>query len=191
MKTYLISDSKQKEDVLTRAGYDFKVIPEINNIDLSGKIFDKELLNDVAKDILNDSLKEYSENHRIEDSSIVVSSVKVVAFENKILGKPKDRDEAYRMLKMLSGNKHLVLSSLCVLHKGEYYIQNEETEIFFYKLDDEIIYRYIDNVKPFDKCGSYDIQDEYFDFDENFVGSYNNVVGFPLGSFIKIINDLF
>lgn len=190
VKVYLVSNSKQKEDVLTIAGYGFKVIPEINNIDLSGKTFDKELLNDTAKDILNDSLKDYSENHKIDDSSILVSCVNVVVFEDMILGKPKDRDEAYRMLKMLSGNKHLVLSSLCVLYKGEYYTQNEETEVYFYELSDDEIYRYIDNVKPYDKCGSYDIQDEYFDFDENFVGSYTNVAGFPLGTFIKVMISL-
>lgn len=190
VKVYLVSNSKQKEDVLTRAGYDFKVIPEINNIDLSGKTFDKELLNDTAKDILNDSLKDYSENHKIDDSSILVSCVNVVEFKDMILGKPKDRDEAYRMLKMLSGNKHLVLSSLCVLYKGEYYTQNEETEVYFYELSDDEIYRYVDNVKPYDKCGSYDIQDEYFDFDENFVGSYTNVAGFPLGTFIKVMISL-
>lgn len=190
VKIYLVSNSKQKDDVLTRAGYDFKIIPEINNIDLSGKKFGNELLNDTAKDILNNSLKKYSENHKLDDSSIVVSCVKVVSFEDKILGKPKDRDEAYRMLKMLSGNKHIVSSSICVLYKGEFYTQNEETEVYFYELSDDEIYRYIDNVKPYDKCGSYDIQDEFFDFDENYVGSYTNVAGFPLGIFIKVINKL-
>lgn len=187
VKIYLISDNKQKEDVLSRAGYNFEVINEMNNIDLSGKTFDKELLNVAAKDILNDSLKEYNKNHNIENPSMIVSSVKTVVFEDKILGKPKDRDEAYRMLKMLSGKKHLVLSSLCVFYNGEYYIQNEGTEVYFYRLSDDVIYRYIDNAEPYDKCGGYDIQDEYFDFDENYVGSYNNMVGFPLESFIKII----
>ena len=189
VKIYLISDSKQKEDVLSRAGYNFEVINEINNIDLSGKTFDKELLNAAAKDILNDSLKEYNKNHNIENPSMIVSSVKAVVFEDKILGKPKDRDEAYHMLKMLSGKKHIVSSSLCVLYNGEYYIQNEETEVYFYKLSDDVIYRYIDNDKPYDKCGGYDIQDEYFDFDENYVGSYNNLTGFPLRSFINIITE--
>ena len=189
VKIYLISDSKQNEDVLNRAGYNFEVIDEMNNIDLSGKIFDKELLNAAAKDILNDSLKEYNKNHNIENPSMIVSSVKAVVFEDKILGKPKDRDEAYHMLKMLSGKKHIVSSSLCVLYNGKYYIHNEETEVYFYNLSDDVIYRYIDNAKPYDKCGGYDIQDEYFDFDENYVGSYNNLTGFPLGSFIKIIAD--
>lgn len=189
VKIYLISDSKQKEDVLSRAGYNFEVINEMNNIDLSGKTFDKELLNAAAKDILNDSLKEYNKNHNIENPSMIVSSVKAVAFEDKILGKPKDRDEAYHMLKMLSGKKHIVSSSLCVLYNGKYYIQNEETEVYFYKLGDDVLYRYIDNAKPYDKCGGYDIQDEYFDFDENYVGSYNNLTGFPLGSFIKVITE--
>ncbi len=173
-------------NIIDRIGFDYKIINEIGNEDLTDKVFDKALLNELAMKINAESKRAI----QIDNDTVVVSNVRAVVFENKILGKGKDRDGAYKMLKMLSGKKYLVVSSMCIYYNGEYHIRNEETEIFFRNLSDEEIYRYIDGAKPFNKYGSYDIQDEFFDFEDNYIGTYNNVAGFPLNILIDTLNQL-
>lgn len=187
-------------NIVDRIGFDYQIIDEVGNEDLIDKIYDKALLDDLAKRINIESLNKYFGNEladacmvnpkKPQYKLVVVSNVRAVVFENKILGKAKNREEAYKMLKMLSGKRHLVVSSMCVYYNGKYNIKNEETEVFFRNLSDEEIYRYIDGAKPFDKYGGYDIQDEFFDFEDNYIGTYNNVAGFPLNILIDILNEL-
>ena len=187
-------------NIVDRIGFDYEIIDEVGAKELTDKTYNKELLDNLAKEINIESSRQHFGKEASNESEInckksqcefvVVSNVRAVVFENKILGKAKNREEAYKMLKMLSGKKHLVVSSMCVYYKGKYHIRNEETEVFFRNLSDEEIYRYIDGAKPFDKYGGYDIQDEFFDFEDNYIGTYNNVAGFPLNILIDILNEL-
>lgn len=194
VKLYIATsnDVENITNIVDKIGFDYEIISEIGNEDLTDKIYNKELLNNLAKKINIESMnKSVSGSNALNSNElVVVSNARVVVFENKILGKAENREKAYEMLKMLSGKKHLVLSSMCVYYNGEYHIKNEETEMFFRNLSDEEIYRYIDGAKPFDKYGSYDIQDEFFDFEDNYIGTYNNVAGFPLNILIDILNEL-
>lgn len=111
----------------------------------------------------------------------------IVVFQNKILHKPKDRDEAIEILSILSGNKHSVFSGagLWTPEDGLDFFY-EETEIVFKDLSKKMIELYIDRHNPYDKAGSYGIQDEGSPVAER-IGSYTNVMGFPLRSFLQRI----
>ena len=110
--------------------------------------------------------------------ALVIGADTVVAFEGKILGKPADREDAVRTLRMLSGQEHEVFTGWCILAPGAKKSGSVRTAVRFRDLDEGFIREYADSGKPLDKAGSYGIQD-----DERLVakysGSFTNVVGFP------------
>ena len=113
----------------------------------------------------------------------VLGSDTVVAFEGKVLGKPKDEAEAFSMLSLLSGNTHQVYTGVCILYPkkdgGRYaFIEADCTEVVFEKLSKEQILAYIATGSPMDKAGAYGIQDG--GLVKEIKGSFSNVVGLPL-----------
>ena len=154
----------------------------------------KNYLFDILREKINFAYNEIKnknmDNKSNADNYIIVCAAKTLTFNGKMIGAAKNRDEAYNMLRALSGKKHEVISAIGVFCKNECYKKLSSSEMFFYNLTDEEIYRYIDNVKPYDKLGAYDMQDPYFDFDENLIGNYTTALGFPFQQFMKILNDL-
>ena len=101
---------------------------------------------------------------------------------------PKDRDDAFRTLKRLSGRTHFVITGVCVRNKYKKIINYDKTEVKFNVLSDEFIRIYVDSGSPLDKAGSYGIQDgglvkEYY-------GSYSNVVGMPVSLVKKMLEEV-
>lgn len=184
---YYATESIDNVEILNKMGYKINVVNQFGFKDLTDLEYKEELVNDLSKEILVQSIKEYKKNHIINNNDIFVSSAKVVIFDNKILGKPKDRLEAYSILKMLSNQKHNVSSSISVYHNGEVFTKNDNCELYFRNLSDEEIYRYIDNIKPFSEYGAYNVKDKYFDFEDTFIGDFNTVIGFPLKKFLEIL----
>lgn len=127
------------------------------------------------------------------DTSIVIGADTVVALEGKIFGKPHDKQDAENMLKALSGNKHSVYTGVTVMQKSENKIVSfcEKTDVYFFKLDDEDIKRYVLTGEPMDKAGSYGIQEKGALFVEKICGDYNNVVGLPIARLAKILKNEF
>lgn len=123
-------------------------------------------------------------------TTIIVSCDTVVVNDGVIIGKPKDKDDAMRILKSLSGSKHRVISAVCICKGNKYHVKSDTTYVKFRKLSDEEIENYINERKPYDKAGSYGIQDEKFDFVESIEGSMDNVVGFPIEVFKEMIAGL-
>jgi len=117
----------------------------------------------------------------INNDELIITADTVVLTDNTILGKPKDRQEAYNMLKSLSGKAHKVISGVCLKTSENKHSFSSTTEVYFKDLTDDEIYYYIDNYKPFDKAGAYGIQ-EWIGFIgvERIDGSYFNVVGLPI-----------
>lgn len=116
--------------------------------------------------------------------SVVLSADTVVYSDEsqKIFGKPADTDEAYAMLRQLSGRAHRVITGV-VLHdieSGHSVTFAESTDVFFRDLSDDEIYTYIRTYRPFDKAGAYGIQDGACVFVEKIAGDYFNVVGLPV-----------
>lgn len=117
----------------------------------------------------------------LTDNEIVITSDTIVWHENKALGKPKDYNDAFAILRSLSGKTHEVITSVCIKNAGNSDVFNETTRVTFNTLSDEEITYYLDNYKPFDKAGAYGIQ-EWIGLVAiaRIEGSYANVVGLPV-----------
>ena len=114
-------------------------------------------------------------------NEILIAADTVVIIENNILNKPADHKEAFEMLKMLSGNKHEVITGVCLLSSDKKVLFSDLTEVYFKQLSDEEINFYIEKFKPFDKAGSYGAQEWMGMIGvEKIIGSYFNVMGLPV-----------
>ena len=116
----------------------------------------------------------------IKNGELLITSDTIVSNDNNILTKPRDKTEAFKMLNSLSGRTHKVITSVCLYSINKKVVFSEETTVRFSELDDEIISHYIEEYNPFDKAGSYGIQ-EWIGLIgiEEIKGSYTNVVGLP------------
>lgn len=110
---------------------------------------------------------------------IVIAADTVVEAGGKILGKPKSRDDAKRMLRMLSGTHHTVYTGVTVENHGEYYTDVSSSDVYMHEIKDEEIDAYIKTGEPFDKAGSYGIQTLGGIFVDRIYGDYFNVTGMP------------
>ena len=111
---------------------------------------------------------------------IVLTADTIVCVNNQILGKPENEAHAIEMLQTLSGRMHEVITGVCLLYKHRYHSFYDVSEVFFGELSDEEIISYVHAYKPFDKAGSYGIQERVGLIGiERINGSYTNVVGLP------------
>ncbi len=113
----------------------------------------------------------------------VIAADTVVVLENEVLGKPKDKADAGRMLEKLSGKKHKVITGVSVFIKDFCFSFYEETEVEFYPLNEDEIKWYVETEEPLDKAGAYGIQGYGKIFVKSINGDYFNVVGFPVAKF--------
>ena len=110
----------------------------------------------------------------------VIGSDTMVAVDGKLLGKPADREDELRMLRMLSGRDHQVMTGLTVLRGSRVLSHTEVTHIHFRNLSEREIRRYVATGEPMDKAGSYAIQGGAALFAEKMNGDYYNVMGLPV-----------
>ncbi len=176
----LASASPRRRELLERAGVNFEVIPASGE---ENRISDdpKEAVQQLARD------KAVSVMHTIEDSAdgtLVIGSDTVVVFENMILGKPHDIEDAVNTLKKLQGNTHQVYTGVSILEKKNgvwtEHTFYESTDVTFYPVSDEEIRAYVATGEPMDKAGSYGIQGIFGIYVRGICGDYNNVVGLPV-----------
>ncbi|KLO21215.1 MULTISPECIES: Maf family protein [unclassified Marinitoga] len=171
MKIVLGSSSPRRKEILSKLGLSFEI--RISNIE---EYSDRDNPIEYVKEL---SLKK-SKDIKIYENEILITADTIVAFEDKILGKPENKKDAYDILKMLSGQKHEVITGITFRTLSEIYTTYDITEVFFHKIPEEMIKYYIDNYLPLDKAGSYGIQDFGGVFVEKINGDYYNVMGLPL-----------
>ncbi len=173
-KIILASNSPRRKELLAGLGFDFEV-RVLKGVDESYP----ETLEacKVPEYIACEKARAYS----IGDDEIVITADTVVIVDDVILGKPHSRDEAHRMLRMLSGRKHSVVTGVCISDSSGQRCLSVKTDVEFKQLDDAEIYYYIDNYQPYDKAGAYGIQ-EWIGYVGvvSITGSYFNVMGFPV-----------
>lgn len=116
--------------------------------------------------------------HEAED--VVIAADTVVVCQGQVLGKPADEADAFRMLRLLSGRDHQVMTGMCVLYGQKVVTCTEVTDIHFRELSDREILAYIRTGEPMDKAGSYGIQGGAALFAEKMAGDYYNVMGLPV-----------
>ncbi|WP_024831952.1 Maf family protein [Ruminiclostridium josui] len=172
----LASSSPRRKDLLQQIKLPFEIIPseiDENINELTGTPAQKaeQLAYNKAKDVSN----------RIK-KGLVLGADTIVVIDNEILGKPKDSEDAFQMLKKLSGKEHEVITGICLLDLDNNIelIEHETTIVQFIELDDEKIRAYIKTGEAFDKAGSYAVQGLGSVLVKGINGCYSNVVGLPL-----------
>ncbi|MCD8411812.1 Maf family nucleotide pyrophosphatase [Tenacibaculum finnmarkense] len=127
----------------------------------------------------------------LTQTDLLITSDTIVWHNNKALGKPKDYNDAFKMLKNLSDNTHQVITSICISNKNFKKIFNDRTTVTFKKLSDDEVHYYIENFQPFDKAGAYGIQEWIGKVAITKIeGSYFNVMGFPIHKLYKELINL-
>lgn len=126
------------------------------------------------------------------DNELLITSDTIVVLKNKILGKPADRNDAIHMLKQISGNTHEVITGVCITGQRITHSFSSITKVSFSEITDHEIEYYIDTCKPFDKAGSYGIQEwiGYIGISK-IEGCYYNVMGLPLHDLYKALKQNF
>ena len=183
MEIILASGSQRRRELMSLMGLDFAVIPSgaDENIDKATEpsLYVRELARRKAEYV--------ALSHK---NACVVGADTVVVLNGEIIGKPKNTDDAYAILRKLSGKKHTVYTGIAVIYAGKEYVEYDATDVTFAELSDEDIYDYIATGDPMDKAGAYGIQGQFCVFIERIEGSYFNVIGLPVHKLHKILKTL-
>ena len=185
-KIVLASSSPRRRELLSELNIKFEIISPVFN----EKEFELKPESNSVEQLSLLKAKSISVNFSV--SALIISADTVVISDNKILGKPKDRQDAFNMLKELSGKTHSVITGIAVVdtETKKEYTSSATTFVTFNKLTDEDILNYIDTKKPFDKAGAYGIQELPDNFVEKIDGDFDNVVGLPTKILIKMLNSV-
>ncbi|TVQ10790.1 MAG: septum formation protein Maf [Bacteroidetes bacterium] len=128
---------------------------------------------------------------QLKEDSILITADTIVVKDNQILNKASDEQDAFRMLSILSGTYHNVITGVCLSTKGHRESFHETTRVYFHPLTDEEIHWYIRNFKPFDKAGAYGIQEWIGMIGvEKIEGCYYNVMGLPVAALFRNLKTL-
>ena len=171
----LASKSPRRQNLLKELGFEF----EIKTKEIE-EIYPPELQKEEVAVFLSE-LKASAFKQDLQKNDLVLTSDTIVCLADEIIGKPTDRSDAIKMLGKLSGNKHEVITAVTLLSKEKQHTFYDVTEVDFKDLSSEEIEYYIDKYEPFDKAGSYGIQEwiGYIGI-EKINGSYFNVMGLPV-----------
>lgn len=181
----LASASPRRQELLKDLDIDFKVVckhvEEIYPLHLKKE----QITNYLAK------LKAVPFKEDLKKNDVLITSDTIVWFNNKALGKPKSKEEAYQMLQSLIGTTHKVITSICVTTKEKQIVMYDTTKVSFKVLKQEELQYYINNYNPLDKAGGYGIQDWIGKIGiEKIEGSYFNVMGFPTHMVYKALLEI-
>ena len=193
MKSRLIlaSGSPRRKELLEQIGAKFEVLPakgeEVITSTVPAQVV-MELSAQKAEEVAGRYGEELGgENQSVskeEQAVVILGADTVVAYENKILGKPKNEEDAVRMLQMLSSHTHSVFTgvTLVIEKQGKKEKQSffAETKVTMYPMTEQQIHAYVATGEPMDKAGAYGIQGKCAVYIEKIVGDYNNVVGLPI-----------
>jgi septum formation protein len=177
-KLILASSSPRRSELLKQADIPFQVKVSSVEENMNQSLAPSELVQSLALQKANDV-------YQLEQSSVVLGADTIVAFEDKVLGKPKNASDAKRMLKMLSGSEHAVYTGVAIVSNSETYTFYEKTIVAFWNLSDGDINKYVNSGEPLDKAGAYGIQGLGATLVKRIEGDYFNVVGLPLSRTVR------
>lgn len=186
----LASGSPRRKELLAKTGLKFSVV-------VSGGE-EKAETSDPAKTVEKLSLDKASAVADLlqaeKEPQLIIGADTVVACDGEILGKPSDREDAFRMLWKLQGQTHQVYTGVTLLLKKKHTWQahtfSEKTDVQFYPVSREELLAYIETGEPMDKAGSYGIQGGFGIYVKGICGDYNNVVGLPVGRLVYELKKL-
>ena len=177
----LASGSPRRRELLSAMDIPFTVD--------TGNTFDESWPSDTPHEKVPELMSEgksFGFHRELADNEILVTSDTMVLCGTEILGKPKDRDDAIRMLKLLSGRGHQVITAVTLRNREKKKTFSVTSNVFFKELSDSEITYYLDTYKPYDKAGAYGIQEwiGYIGI-SRLEGSFYNVMGFPASRFYE------
>ncbi len=185
MKLILGSGSPRRKELLAGLGFEFEVRTKDTDESFSNELLVEEVPTYLAKKKALALLPDLKENE------LVICADTVVILNNEILGKPESKEQAVEMLQTLSNQQHIVITGVCILNNQIDRVFSDRTEVTFGTLTNEEIEHYIENYKPFDKAGSYGVQ-EWLGYAkvEQMNGTYTNVMGFPTNKVYAVLKEI-
>ncbi|MGH9397097.1 MAG: Maf family protein [Terriglobia bacterium] len=186
MVLILASHSPRRRELLENAGIKFTVQPA--QVDESRRR--GEAAADYVERMARD--KALAAARRAPAGSLVLGADTAVVAAGQVLGKPKDAADAARMLRLLSGGTHYVVTGICIVRAAETIeaLQHESTTVVFKPLTETAIQQYIRSGEPLDKAGGYGIQGLASKFVARVEGSFDNVVGLPVSRVVEMLRAL-
>ncbi|MDF2884347.1 MAG: septum formation protein Maf [Clostridiaceae bacterium] len=187
MNYVLASASERRKELLKRLVPNFKAIVSEFDEDTIGFNGDfPQYVMDISEGKVADI------KNKLKGDTVIIGCDTIVAFKNKVMGKPKSESEAFQMLKQLSGNTHQVYSGITVYNTENNKMKKSFvcTDVKFSNLSDDEIKTYIKTGEPMDKAGAYGIQGYGGVFVEKINGCYYNVVGLPLNKLNYILREM-
>ena len=184
-KIVLASSSPRRADILKKANIKFSVIPSEYEEDHTVTVFSYNYVENLAYNKALDVAK------KIDEKVTIIGADTIVVLDNEILGKPAGYQSAFEMLRKLSGKTHKVITAIALIDSQtlEYTKRTVTSEVTFENLSDEQITFYIDNFKPFDKAGSYGIQEMPKGYIKNYTGDLENIIGISSKALKKMLAD--
>ncbi len=180
----MASKSPRRSQLLKEAGLDFVVKTKDTEESYPADLEVDKVAEYIAKK------KAYAAREFIEDDTILLAADCIVTLGNKIYGKPKDAEDAFRILSELSGKTHKVITGVCLLSNTKEKVFSSVSKVEFELLKEEEIRYYIDKFQPFDKAGAYAIQ-EWIGLCKikKIEGLYSNIMGLPMAKVYKELED--
>ena len=185
MRIILASASPRRAELLTSAGFQFEVMPA----DVDETPNPAENPREYALRVARDKARATSTACR-DPGAVVLAADTVVAAGREILGKPTDSGDARRMLRLLSGTAHDVLTAVVIRRQAAESIDVATTRVWFRPLDEAEISWYVNSGEPDGKAGAYAIQGRAARFIERIDGSWSNVVGLPVATVYRLLKEL-
>lgn len=184
-KIILASSSPRRADILRQHNINFEIIPSPYQEDHSVTDFSYSFIEGLAYN------KAKAVIPLLNAPAKILGADTVVVLDGKILGKPKNYDDAFCMLRHLSGRKHKVVTGVALINTAvnKEKVTSVTSIVEFNELSDKMIQHYLDYFKPFDKAGSYGIQEMPKGYVKGFEGSFENIVGLCSNTVIELLLD--
>ncbi len=184
----LASKSKRRQELLSLIGIKYRVFGtnfDEDSVEYDGRDIEKYVV-ELAKGKCKEAIPKF-------DKEIILSADTVVIAKNRILGKPKDIDEAFSFLKTLSDDSHYVVTGLCFYNGKDKSITTDycKTKVNVQQISDDEIWWYINSDNVLDAAGAYKIQNGFSRYITSIEGSYHNVVGLPVNNVYNRLKQIF
>ena len=186
-KIVLASASPRRKELLSQIGIDFRI--DVSKADENAGSHEP---GEIVKDL---SYTKAMEVYQRQSEDVIVIGADTIVYANgKVLGKPKDVQDAYEMIHMLQGAVHQVYTGVTLVWQEKMEVRYasfyEMTEVELYPMSDEEINQYVSMKEPYDKAGGYAVQGYFARYVKGINGDYNNVVGLPVGRLYQELNSL-
>lgn len=184
-KIILASQSPRRKQLLEWAEVPFEIIVKETDESYPEDLLIEEIAVHIARN------KALAIKQTVQQDIPILAADTIVVLEGSIIGKPRDREDAIRILSSLSGKKHEVVTGVVILHNEKEIAFAETTEVLFHELSLSQVEFYVDNYKPYDKAGAYAIQEWIGVVGiKNINGDFYNVMGLPVSRVVQALQNL-